>query len=544
MASGFPSRVFFLLVLACTMMLASSLSAGVDVWTDTPVSSGVVWRSKTYTSLYGGKQSVNVLEIDLSSPAVKIQPIFAAPAGSCEVPSAMGARTGAKAVINAGFFGGCDSVSMIKIADSYIASNPGNKPARATFGINQSTSVPYIDWVAANDSWSAVDDAVGGGPNLVSAGVSDVTLTDEGFDSSYAAKNPRTAVGYTTSNKVLFVTVDGRTSAGVGMTLSELSSYMINLGCYEAMNLDGGGSTDMWVSGVGVVNTPSDGSQRPVVSGLGVWEQSVIVDNVGAGYAEVGTWASSANAGYYGSDSRYNSTGTGADTATWTPTIPKNGKYNVYAWWVAGSNRPTNAVYQIQHQLGTSNIAANQSTNGSQWNLLGSFNLNAGTAGKVILTDNGTAGKVVSADAVKLLYVGPQDPVSVIADNVGGAFTASANWVASTSNTGYYGANYHVRATASVSDPAAWTVNLPQAGSYKVYARWTSGTNRATVAPYQIVHSGGTTTVNVNQQTNNGTWVLLGTFNFTAGSAERVRLSCWTTLGYYVVADAVKFDLQ
>lgn len=543
MATTFSSRLRSLFV-AGTALLSSVAVGGTDVWTDTPVSSGVVWRSKVYTSLYGGKQSVNVLEIDLSSPAVKIQPIFAAPAGSCEVPSAMGARTGAKAVINAGFFGGCDSVSMIKIAGSYIASNPGNKPARATFGIKQSTSTPYIDWVAANNSWSTVDDAVGGGPNLVSAGASDVTMTAEGFDSSYASKNPRTAVGYTTGNKVLFVTVDGRTSAGVGMTLSELASFMISLGCYEAMNLDGGGSTAMWVSGTGVVNTPSDGSQRSVVSGLGVWEQSVIVDNGAAGYSEVGTWTSSANAGFYGTNSRYNSTGTGADTATWTPTVPKNGKYNVYAWWVAGSNRPTNAVYQVQHTLGTTNVAANQTLNGSKWNLLGTFNLNAGTAGKVILSDNATAGKVVSADAVRVLYVGPQDAVTVIADNVAGSFTASTNWAPSTSNPGYYGANYHARATGSVSDAASWTATLPQSGSYKVYARWTSGTNRAASAPYQVVHTGGTTTVNVNQQQNNGTWVLLGTFNMNAGTAERVRLSCWTTAGFYVVADAVKFELQ
>jgi hypothetical protein len=87
-------------------------------------------------------------------------------------------------------------------------------------------------------------------------------------------------------------------------------------------------------------------------------------------------------------------------------------------------------------------------------------------------------------------------------------------------------------------------VTLPAAGTYKVSARWTAGSNRAPSAPYQIIHSGGTTTVNRNQQINGGTWQELGTFTFSAGTAERVRLSCWTTAGYYVIADAVRFEQQ
>jgi hypothetical protein len=48
--------------------------------------------------------------------------------------------------------------------------------------------------------------------------------------------------------------------------------------------------------------------------------------------------------------------------------------------------------------------------------------------------------------------------------------------------------------------------------------------------------------VNVNQQQNGGTWVVLGTWTFNAGTSQRVRLSCWTTAGFYVVADAVRFE--
>lgn len=132
----------------------------------------------------------------------------------------------------------------------------------------------------------------------------------------------------------------------------------------------------------------------------------------------------------------------------------------------------------------------------------------------------------------------------VIVDNSDATFTASTNWWTTTTTPGYYGANYRTRGTAAVSDSALWRATLPATASYKVYARWTAGANRPAAAPFVVYHAGGSTTVSANQQQNNGTWVLLGTFNMAAGLADRVRLSCWTTTGYYAVADAVMFEMQ
>lgn len=531
-----------LLAVATAVLAPLTAFAGQDVWTDTSLGEGVLWRQKTYTSLYGGKQTVNVLEIDLKNPNVVIKPIE--PSSGCATTSSLGSGGKALAAVNGGFFdGSCNSLSMIKISGTVSATNPSYKPARATLGIDMAGRNAYVDWMPYNNSWSAVDHAIGGGPNLVSSGSSDVTLDEEGFDSSYAAKNPRTAAGVTSSGKVLLVTVDGRTSAGIGMTLSELASYMIALGCNEATNLDGGGSTTMWTDSDGVVNTPSDGSQRAVTSAVGVWSDGKIVDNGASGYAEVGTWTSSGNSGYYGTDSRWNSTGTGSDTATWTPNLEAAGQYDVYTWWVASSNRASNAPYQINGYGVTGSVAKNQTTLGGQWNLLGTWNFAAGTTGNVVLTDNAEASKVVSADAVRFLWKGK---AVVIQDNVTPNFAASSNWWTSTSTAGYLGANYHVRSTApGVTDQATWTVPLPADGSYKVYARWTSGTNRSAAAPFQVVHVGGTANVSANQQNNNGAWVLLGTWSFYKGlSAVRVKLGCDAASGYYAVADGVKFEQQ
>jgi len=140
--------------------------------------------------------------------------------------------------------------------------------------------------------------------------------------------------------------------------------------------------------------------------------------------------------------------------------------------------------------------------------------------------------------------INPAPPAEVIVDDSGSNFIASANWWTSSYSPGYYGTGYHCRSTEAISDQAAWNVNIPSTGTYKVYARWTAGTNRAASASYSVIHNGGTTNVAVNQQANNGTWVLLGTFGFNSGASQKIKLSCWTTAGFVVVADAVKFVKQ
>jgi hypothetical protein len=82
--------------------------------------------------------------------------------------------------------------------------------------------------------------------------------------------------------------------------------------------------------------------------------------------------------------------------------------------------------------------------------------------------------------------------------------------------------------------------NLPYAGSYQVYARWTADSNRATNVPIDVNYANGTTTFSVNQQTNNGVWVLLGAFSFNAGTNGSVLIRNDQANGY-VIADAVRF---
>lgn len=99
----------------------------------------------------------------------------------------------------------------------------------------------------------------GGGPALLSKGRVDIA-TEEGLSGSFSeTRHPRTALGYSKDRKTLYlVTVDGRQPrVSIGASLDELAQYMLKLGCWEAINLDGGGSTTM-VVGEKVVNNPSD----------------------------------------------------------------------------------------------------------------------------------------------------------------------------------------------------------------------------------------------------------------------------------------------
>ncbi len=86
------------------------------------------------------------------------------------------------------------------------------------------------------------------------------------------ARHPRTAVGLTEDrNTVILVVVDGRSRESVGMYGAELAALMEELGAHAAFNLDGGASSQMYVKGRGVINTPSATPHRRVLNHLGVF---------------------------------------------------------------------------------------------------------------------------------------------------------------------------------------------------------------------------------------------------------------------------------
>lgn len=131
----------------------------------------------------------------------------------------------------------------------------------------------------------------------------------------------------------------------------------------------------------------------------------------------------------------------------------------------------------------------------------------------------------------------------VTVDNSASGFSAVGNWSTGTTAVDKFGSDYRFHSTQPVSEPATWSGGLTGSGSYAVRAWWSEGGNRSSTAPYIVYHSAGSTTVYMNQQINGGKWNSLGTFNLNAGANE-VKLSCWTTTGFVVLGDAVRWIPQ
>jgi len=153
-----------------------------------------------------------------------------------------------------------------------------------------------------------------------------------------------------------------------------------------------------------VTATDGDGTGTNEVDVLVVDPEEVVLDNADAEF--VGTWPLiTGSACAYQGDFQWNEAGTGADTATWVPDVAITGLYEVYARWVANASRATDAPYTITYNGGSDTIDVDQTTDGCDWNLLGTYPFVEGTAGSIVLSDD--ADGYLNADAVKLELVTP-----------------------------------------------------------------------------------------------------------------------------------------
>jgi len=144
--------------------------------------------------------------------------------------------------------------------DEYVLSGNGTSKAflDSTILVNDTIKIVFN----TNPFRGQIYSMTGGGPTLVINGTIPSGLQ--------TAVHPRTAVGFNQdSTKIFFVTVECRLPGfSVGMSLPELANYMLSIGCWNAVNLDGGGSTTMVVRNR-VVNSPSDAAgERSVANAL------------------------------------------------------------------------------------------------------------------------------------------------------------------------------------------------------------------------------------------------------------------------------------
>lgn len=132
--------------------------------------------------------------------------------------------------------------------------------------------------------------------------------------------------------------------------------------------------------------------------------QGFVVDNLSPGFSVNlnSQWNTGSYGDPWGSDYRWSTTSNASDWARWTPDLPQEGWHDVLVWFTEGDNRAPDALYIVKHLNGETSFPVDQTRDGGQWNLLGTFEFAAGTGGWVTLSEEGTTpGRVVIADAVR-----------------------------------------------------------------------------------------------------------------------------------------------
>lgn len=369
-------------------------------------------------------------------------------------------ESGVRLAMNAGYFGGATSYSLVAEQGSILAHNiaaitrPAGTyyPTRGVFGqgTNGRLDVAWVYTVAgtlyrypvpspntpavpqpqptatfpAGGSPWTLRTGVGGGPVLVEGGVRRVTFDEEVMFGSGAAASPsspadpRTAIGYTASGEVLAIVAEGRTGESRGLTLNELADAFVALGATEALNLDGGGSSQLSVVSTAGIRTDLLASPRAVAAAF------VVVDKAAgpatgetydfdadptkpATYGETGSWIESGNTPFHGTTkARLTSADGSGDRGVFRLGGIPAGTYDVSAWWVPSSNRSTATPYVVYHGGSATTVRVNQADAATlgKWNPIGRFTLAAGDS--VVVSDAGSgASTYVVADGLRLARV-------------------------------------------------------------------------------------------------------------------------------------------
>jgi exopolysaccharide biosynthesis protein len=247
-------------------------------WTHEAVADGIVLRRAAFEgNLFAANQYLCILEV---APGARFD-IVPSANETLETTSALAARSGAVAAVNGSFFNmrpPYGSVNYLRVDNAEVSPNvlAGIRKTRRTLQQTGAVATFYGSlYMLKGDAlgrWERdieAEDVVTTGPVLLAGGES-VPVAGDRFNTN---RHPRTAAGRRADGTVILLVADGRNALAAGLTMAELQQIMAALGCRDAVNLDGGGSTTMVVRGA-VVNHPSDNGQfdadgeRPVANAI------------------------------------------------------------------------------------------------------------------------------------------------------------------------------------------------------------------------------------------------------------------------------------
>ena len=206
---------------------------------------------------------IHGLVIDLCAPGTGIR--ATAPGEKKRTTSSFGKLVSAQAAINGDFYSSGHNVIGYAMGNGEHWPGTGDSAWQSVvaFGRGHAYFSDTPD-IFAQQWWTT--EAVSGFAQIVKDGTA---IQDYDCSGHFCEKHPRTAVGLSEDRRTLYMMViDGRTEISIGVTLKDLADFMKELGAYDAVNLDGGGSTAMWTQAEGVLNNPSDGTERVVANHL------------------------------------------------------------------------------------------------------------------------------------------------------------------------------------------------------------------------------------------------------------------------------------
>lgn len=264
------TSVLLLTTILAVAQNADSLTFVSAKWKIDSIAKGLVLKRFHFvdSTLFKSNQYISILEVSPSLGRV----IEILPSPVLIETSTMAVESNALAAINGSFFKfnytyntiDYNSVDYIRIAEKVYS--PNTYKNRAQREINQKGAIAILknqlyilkaDVLSQWEDYINADQIISSGPTLI------INKTPEALlkSSFYITRHPRTLVVKTDNNLVLLITIDGRAKQSAGLTLEESQKISIWLGAESSINLDGGGSTTMYVKGLGdtgVVNHPTD----------------------------------------------------------------------------------------------------------------------------------------------------------------------------------------------------------------------------------------------------------------------------------------------
>jgi hypothetical protein len=234
-------------------------------WSWRPVGSSKVEAAYASVNVFNSVQSISLVRFPIKDHSVSV---VESDGPKALITSQFGTKNKALAAINGSYFDKeVMPVTFVKDNGRVLSTSTADGPTRSNgmFRIKDKKgrkvdilSVDSLSIAGAAKGWR---EAIVSGPVLIEEGVP-VYYPNDGSRSYrrfYSKRHPRTLLGYTTDGWLYFIVVDGRFPARAdGMSIDELEVLCESLGLWEAINLDGGGSSTLWTRDGGVLNHPYD----------------------------------------------------------------------------------------------------------------------------------------------------------------------------------------------------------------------------------------------------------------------------------------------